>query len=437
MGEALHLQCNQLTREGAKIFGAVMKERRVLKLVDLRNNKQEVPTKTQSADAVVAAAKIIPCLISPKEDCRTSQQIQRSTIDKYRKSFLAKPKYVSMKQITGSVSQKSKTLSESIDLRPICSSPGVLVEINKLPLRPKSAPERQPRPLVGTPRISRHTNPMKSFTGRRALDSEHEFTCQKMSNNQRDLRCKQGHDLRESTSRPKSAPGRVRTPLCPTRKTPRVKAHVKNPGFGGSVPSSARSKSHKPLSDEIAPWEQLVSRDEDETAADAGQHPCSSSPSIINTESERKSDTSAQEERTRRQPGRKLKKRKGRNQTFQFPNSGKATYRTVTSLVVPPLLGNKNMQTCPEKPKRKPKIKPNVVKRRELLFQTGIEATAEAVEVPSTPLVSSEQKEPLPAPVVKEEEDSQWNSFMSEMTETLLNLNARLPHLPEVVQTEV
>lgn len=456
-GEALHLQCNQLTREGAKTFGAVMKEKRVLQLVDLRDNKQETSTTRHS---VVAAAKSIPCHISPKEACRTSQHIidpnlRRPKIDNYRKSFLAKPKYVSKKQITSRVSQGNKTTSESVDTKPVCSSPGVLVEINKLSLRPKSAPDRLPRSLVSTPRSIGHTNPTKSLTVRRALDSEHEFTSQRMSSNQRDSRCKQGRDLTKqmkesSTPRPKSAPHRVRTPLCPTRKTPRGKVHVKNPGFGGSVPGSvpgsARNKSHKFLSDDIAPWEQLVNRDDDVTAADARQHPCSTSPSVVNTESERKSDTSAQEEQTRRKPGRKLKKRKSRSQTLQFPNSGKATYRKVTSLV--PHLGNKNMQTGPEKQKRKPKIKPNVVKRRELLFQNGIEANAaeeqektlpgEAVEARTTPpLVSKEQKEPLHAPVVAEEEDSQWNSFMSEMTKTLLNLNARLPHLPEVVQTEV
>jgi len=268
-----------------------------------------------------------------------------------------------------------------------------------------------------------------------------------MSNNQRDSRFKQGHDLtrnksESSISRPKPVPDGVRTPLCTTRKTPREKLRYKNSGSGGSVPGSARSKSHKSMSDEIAPWEQLVSRDEDVTAANARQHPRSPSPSSIQTESERKCE--AQEEQRSRKPGRKLKKRKKRNPTVQFPSSGKATYRTVTSLV--PLLGPQSMQTSTEKQKRKPKIKPNVVKRRELLFQSGIEATTaeaheksltgEAVKEPTTPLVSNEQKDQLPAPVTVEE-DSQWNSFMSEMTKALLNLNARPPNLPEIVETKV
>jgi len=433
-----------------------MKERRVLQLVDLRDNKQKVSTTTHSADAFVAA-RSIPCCISPKEACRTSQHIidpnlRRSITDKYRKSFLAKPKYVHKKRITGSVSQKRKTLTESVDLRPVCSSTGVLVEISKLPLSPIFAPEQLPKPSVGRPRIFRQTNPIKSLALGRELDSEHEFTCQRMSNNPRDLRCKHGHHLKRhmsesSTSRPKSAPARVRTPLCPTRKTPREKARGKYSGSGSSVPVSARDKSHKFMSDEIAPWEQHVSRDEDVTTANECQRPCSPSPSVINTESERECDTSAQEEQTRHKPGRKLKRWKNGNQTVQSPNSGKAMFRTITSMV--PLLGPKDTQILPEKQKRKPKIKPNVVKRREqLLIQCGIEATTaeaqetqltgEAVEVPiTTPLVSNEQKKPLPAPVAREEDDSQWNNFMSEMTTTLLNLNARMPNLPEIVQTEV
>lgn len=437
MGEALHLQCNQLTREGAKTFGAVMKEKRVLHLVDLRDNKQEVSTTTHSADALVAAPKTIPCVISPKEAPKVlDPNVRRSINEKYRKGFLAKPKYAGKKQITGSVSQKSKTLSKSISFRPVCSNPGVLVKINKLPLRPKSAPERPPKSVFGTPRIARHSNLIRSITPQRALDSEHEFPCERISNNLKKWRCKEAMDLasqnREtSTARPKSAPGR--TPLCPARRTPREKGQAKNSGSSGSVPGSAR-KSQKSTADEIAPWDE----DGDVTAADARQNSSSPSSSTAHTQPERKSDTSTQEGHIRRKPERKIKKRKSGNQRSQFPNYTKATYRTVTALVAP--LGNKNMPTCAEKPKRKPKIKPNVVKRRELLFQSGIEATAEAhglstgvaMEVARTPIVANEEKEPLPAPFATEE-DSEWNSFMSEMTKTLLNVNVRLPPRPEIV----
>ena len=91
-GEALNLQSNQLTRDGAKTFEAVMKDRRVLQIVDLRDNKQEVAAHVaRSANVEAAAAKAISCPIYPKESSRTHQQTH-GPIYKYRRSFLAKPK---------------------------------------------------------------------------------------------------------------------------------------------------------------------------------------------------------------------------------------------------------------------------------------------------------------------------------------------------------
>ncbi|KAG0579075.1 hypothetical protein M758_4G071800 [Ceratodon purpureus] len=284
-------------------------------------------------------------------------------------------------------------------------------------------------------------NPLNCFTSRR-MDLESELTSRSMLNTERSLVYKPSRDskrqMRDSTNlRPRSSPDRMQMRLCPPRKTLRGEAYFKNPRFGASVPDSARNQSHKPVTDEIAPWE-------DEKTANASQHPHGTLSSKINSKG-KKSDVSAQEDKTSLPPGRKFKKRKTRS---QFPKSRRATFRTVTSLV--PLLGNKNIE---EKQKRKPKIKPNVVKRMELLFQSGREAasvdqvqeipsTGEAEEVPTTtPLVSNENKEPLSAPVATEKEDShEWNNFMSEMTKTLLNLNGNrlpVPHLADVVQTQV
>lgn len=67
-------------------------------------------------------------------------------------------------------------------------------------------------------------------------------------------------------------------------------------------------------------------------------------------------------------------------------------------------------------------MKPNAVKRLELQFLNGKGCKAgDNQEMPPiiTPL---DLKRTLPSSTVTSKEDSQWNSFMSEMTMTLLNL---------------
>lgn len=423
----MNLKSNQLTQEGAKTFEAVMKKKKVLQLVDLRDNKQ---------------------VIYPKEAYCSYQQttnsnVRRSSFDRYRRNFLAKPKYVSKIHTMDSKIQKNKSARELINNRLVCISP-VQVAINKLPLRPKSAPERLYRPIITTPRFNGQLNPITNCFTNQRLDSESELTSLGLLNAQKNLKCKPSCDskrqmIEPTTSKPKSIPKIIQRPLYSLRKTPRPKAFFKSSKCGG-VLNSACNQSHGSLLDDIAPWE-------DQSTTNVFQHPKSTLPSKIDGES-KKIIPSIQEDKMCFQLGRKLKKSKNKSQIFQFPNSQHAIYRTITTLV--PLLGSGNMQTYREKQKKKPKMKPNVVKRMELNFQSRKDVTiaklqeipsiGEAKEVPTTmPLVSNEHKELSFVPIAMEKTNThEWNKFMSEMTKTLLNFNGtRLPHLPEVVQTQV
>lgn len=423
---ALNLQCNKLTREGASMFGAVMKEKKVLLLVDLRDNKLEVPTAALISDDT-AVLRDVSVPIFPKEAFSTVKpavvsEFRDFTVDKHKKNFLAKPKtHVIRKQISGSTIHKSMAAGDSSNQRPMCRSPGVHVAINKLPLRTKSIPERFHRRLVSTPMTNRQCLYSMNNLTMLSVNFESERSSQIVSDSRKYLSCKRTCEMGRpttapSTLRPETAPDQSRVlGANPTRRTSKGKAYFKG---SGSAPVSARNKSYKSASEDIAPWEQLSSRDTYMSGSTTSQKPF---PATLkkNIES-RMSGLSVLRNETCFHSGKKLKMRKKGKQIPQNPSSRQITHHTVDPLV--PLLGNKSLQTCPDKQKRRAKMKPNAVKRLELQFLNGKGCKAgDNQEMPPiiTPL---DLKRTLPSSTVTSKEDSQWNSFMSEMTMTLLNL---------------
>ncbi|XP_073387612.1 uncharacterized protein [Physcomitrium patens] len=430
---ALNLQCNKLTREGASMFGAVMKEKKVLLLVDLRDNKLEVPTAALISDDT-AVLRDVSVPIFPKEAFSTVKpavvsEFRDFTVDKHKKNFLAKPKtHVIRKQISGSTIHKSMAAGDSSNQRPMCRSPGVHVAINKLPLRTKSIPERFHRRLVSTPMTNRQCLYSMNNLTMLSVNFESERSSQIVSDSRKYLSCKRTCEMGRpttapSTLRPETAPDQSRVlGANPTRRTSKGKAYFKG---SGSAPVSARNKSYKSASEDIAPWEQLSSRDTYMSGSTTSQKPF---PATLkkNIES-RMSGLSVLRNETCFHSGKKLKMRKKGKQIPQNPSSRQITHHTVDPLV--PLLGNKSLQTCPDKQKRRAKMKPNAVKRLELQFLNGKGCKAgDNQEMPPiiTPL---DLKRTLPSSTVTSKEDSQWNSFMSEMTMTLLNLKGRFDHL--------
>lgn len=378
-----------------------MKEFRILKLVDLRDNKDERSSGNAGADGrggVLSSSHMITWR-SSKPTFTSGEHPHDRNHDKFvpnhfRRGFLAKPKSVDSRRFTIG-SDKSSKITGGMSVR---NTPRSVISINKLQPRPKSAPEY-------TRKVSYNKGLPRYMQGRQSVQVSRSSSVPIP----RQTAKARTHTIKNGT---------MNYTGCSSEKTSE---------FGGSTqsfdPNASVSRGLTP--EDIAPWDQDSSQGIPTPLAFESPH----QPNI-NFNYWKGSNVSTIEDYSPYKPEYQAVRKKPRARSH-FPRSRQTSHRRMTALV--PLVGKKPqpavLKEAAKRRERTRRLKSRLKASYELPIKCqSTDRCARSIQElqghRSLLKVVTKPKSP-PIPKVKEKEQTKWNCFMTEMTETLLNLKGQ------------
>lgn len=404
MGEALNLQGNHLTQEGADLFQSVMNEMKALQLVDLRDNRGQAP----GIETPVTSFPKRPFLT--KNQSASDDVLLTYKPSRYRTNFLAQPKFGYQKP------QITKTTYHSITPR------AAMAATLKLPLRPKSAPGRTQKLVSEDQRVHRSTNGISSTNSLPTPMTAQESIQKSISKKQRALK-----SMQSCTSKNK-----MKTYLNQTHETKTTpernesESSNKQPEVDACTETCDLKTSLRPKP--IAPSEQHANRVEDATLTSVS-YPLQAFSTNLD---KRKSEASTLEGSTHLPQTTHKKMSKKRSRLSCCPPR-QAPYRKMTSLVR--LLDSRSAQAIVSEHQRRRRIRARMLNQFDNPPPQAkkTKSRASSIQGPQPHQGIHDAKHFMkPEPTSnKEKEETEWNSFITEMTATLLNLKGTtfvIPH---------
>ena len=378
-----------------------MKEFRILKLVDLRDNKEERFSGNAEEDVrgdVLSSSHMITWR-SSKPTFTPGEHPHDTGHDKFvpnhfRRGFLAKPKSVDKRRFTIGSDKSSKVIG-GMSVR---NTPRSIISINKLQPRPKSAPEY-------TRKVSYNKGLPRYMQGRQSVQVNRSSSVPIP----RQTAKARTHTIKNGT---------VTYTRCSSEKTSE---------FGGSTnsfdPNACVSRGLTP--EDIAPWDQDCSQEVPTPLAFESQYQPNN-----NFNDWKDGSVSTIEDYSPYKPDHH-ELRKNPRARSHFPRSRHTSFRRISALV--PLVGRKR-QPAVLKEAVKRRVRTRRLKSRHkasyelpIKCQSTGRCTRSIQEIQghrSLLKVVTKAKSP-PTPKVKEKEQTKWNCLMTEMTETLLNLKGQ------------
>lgn len=399
MGEALNLQGNHLTQEGADLFKSVMNEMKALQLVDLRDNRGQAP----GVESPVTSFPKGP--IFTKKQSASDDVLPTYKPSRYRTDFLAQPKFDCQKP------QITKTTYHSITPR------AAMAAILKLPLRPESAPVRTQRLLSEDQRVHRSTNRISSINSLLTPMTAQESIQKSISGKQRAPK-----SMQSCTSKNK-----MKTSLIQTHETKTTaernesESSNKQPEVDACTETCDLKTSLRPKP--IAPSDQHANQEEDATLTSVSESRSYPLQAFSTNLDKRKSDASTLEGSTHLPQTTHKKISKNRSRLNCCP-PWQAPFRKMTSLVR--LLDSRSAQAIVSAHQRRRRIRARMLNQFDNPPPqpkiTKSRASAIQGTQPHQGIHDAKHfMKPEPASN-KEKKEAEWNSFITEMTATLLNL---------------